>query len=445
MERKLEKNIFKLSLPIFIELLFYMLLGTVDTIMLNEYSDYAVSAVVNATSISNLFTVCLSVIATGIVVVLTRTLGAKDHESEAKIVGSGLIFNSVLGVVIATILCITSPFLLTIMKADSTIIEYSESYLRIISFGIIAMAISNACSAIFRSYGKPLVIMKIVIVSNIINIVVNYTLIFGNFGLPELGVIGAAVGTLVSNVFSVICALVCLFKILGYSPRTIIFSLEHLKEILRIGIPSALENFLYNLSQFIVMISVNLVLIGGEFGLAATARAYVQIILNFVMLFSIAISSGNQIVVGYYIGEMKFKEAKEFTFRNFKTILCAVFIVLFIVNIFWRQLIGLLTDDINIINALNGVFIVAILLEVGRACNLLFIAALRTTGDIIFPVIMGVISMFTLSALGSYILGVHLGFGIIGLFIAQALDESFRGLFMLLRWKNKNFDLLYNI
>ncbi len=75
--------------------------------------------------------------------------------------------------------------------------------------------------------------------------------------------------------------------------------------------------------------------------------------------------------------------------------------------------------------------------EIGRTMNLLFIFSLRSANDAVFPVIMGVISMFGISVLFSYILGIQLGYGVIGVFIAMSMDECFRGVFMFWRWRSK--------
>lgn len=436
MERKLQKNIFKLALPIFIELLCFTLLGTIDTLMLNSYSDSAVSSIANANTIINLFSVMLTVVATGVVVILTKTLGAKNKNDEGKIVGTGLLFNFLLGLIIALLLFVTGGLLLKILNTNPPVIGDASTYLRIISFGILFVSISHATGAIFRSYGKPFVVMTIAIISNVLNVFINYCLIFGNFGCPELGVMGAAIGTMFSNIFASIIALICLNKILGYSIFKLKICTTQLKNIFKIGGPAAAEHFLYNLSQFMIMIAVNSVLIDGITDHSASTRAYISVVLNFVMLFSISIANGNQIIVGYYVGENKFEEAKKFTFKSFRYSVYIVSVVVIFLNIFWRQIMGLLISNEVVLESINGVFIVVIFLELGRICNIVFIAALRAIGDIIFPVIMGVISMFGVAVLFSFIFTFGFKLGIIGIFIAQALDECFRGVFMLFRWKN---------
>lgn len=439
-DNKLKKNIFQIAIPIFIELLFFTLLGTVDTLMLNIYSETAVDAVVNANSIINLFTVLLTVVASGIVVVLTKTLGAKKKEQEASVVGTGLLFNIGLGLIIALVLFTIGPLLLIVIKTDANVIEFSKNYLKIISFGFVGLGISQACGAIFRSYGKPMVVMSIAIVSNIINIIINGILIFGLFGAPELGSTGAAIGTLTSNLFAGMTALVCVCVILKYNHKNLIFSKEQLMNIFRIGIPSAFEYFLYNMSHFFIMISVNSIVIVGSVNSTATIRGFVLIVLNYVMLFSLSFANSNQIITGYYIGEGEFVKAKEFTLRNFKYALCVVIPIVVLLSVFWRPIMGIFLDDPIALDALKGVFIATIMLEIGRTSNIVFITALRTVNDIVFPVVMAVISMYGIAVLFSFILGVWCGLGLLGVFIAAALDECLRGFFMYFRWKKKDFN-----
>ncbi len=139
---------------------------------------------------------------------------------------------------------------------------------------------------------------------------------------------------------------------------------------------------------------------------------------------------------------IEYLKAKSFTLKNFRYALIIVLIVVTILNFTWKNIFGLLTDDPLIIESLTGVFYIAFFLEIGRTSNVVFIAALRTVDDIIFPVILGVISMYGIAVLFSYILAIQCNLGLLGVFIAQAMDECFRGSFMYLRWKKKDFELL---
>ena len=100
------------------------------------------------------------------------------------------------------------------------------------------------------------------------------------------------------------------------------------------------------------------------------------------------------------------------------------------------RLIGIFTDNSEVITLGSNIIIINIILEIGRTTNLVIIACLRGAGDVYFPTICAIFSMWVISALGSYFLAVMLGFGIYGLWIALAADECFRGILMIWRWKS---------
>lgn len=109
------------------------------------------------------------------------------------------------------------------------------------------------------------------------------------------------------------------------------------------------------------------------------------------------------------------------------------------VYIFRFEILDLFTQDPEII-ALAALLIAgSILLEAGRVFNLIFISCLKATGDIKFPVKMGILSMWGIGVAMSYLLGVHWGYGVFGAWMAIAMDEWFRGIIMAYRWRAKKW------
>ena len=102
---------------------------------------------------------------------------------------------------------------------------------------------------------------------------------------------------------------------------------------------------------------------------------------------------------------------------------------------FRYQLIGIFTSDPEVINFGANILLLNIVLEFGRATNLVLIACLRGAGDVIYPTGCAIFSMWAISVFGSYLLAVVFGMGIYGLWIALAADECFRGIMMIIRWK----------
>ncbi|MFA6801380.1 MAG: MATE family efflux transporter [Acholeplasmataceae bacterium] len=432
--KQLEKNIFKISWPIFLELLFFTLLGTVDTIMLSNYSDTAVGSVGVSNRILNLIAILVNIVAAGIGVVVAQYLGANQIKKAKDAAVTGVVGNFILGIFLSGILIFFGEWFIHLIGTNDIFIDDSVIYLKIVGFSTLFISLRVGLSTIFRSFSHPKVVMYIMGVGNLVNIVMNAILIYGLFGIPSLGVEGAAIGTLVARIVMVILLIIYTYKILNIKLHKIRFYVEHLKKILFVGIPSALENVMYNIAQIIILVFVNRMVPD-----AVIAQSYIALILSFVFIFSFSFAIGNSIIVGYYIGEGEFEKAHKETNHTIKIAFITLFVVTSLLNIFAYPLISLFTSNPEITKMIRQVLYLSLFIEIGRSMNLVFISALRSAGDTIFPVVMAVISMFGISVVFSYLFGLRLELGILGVFIATAMDEIFRGFSMFIRWQSKKW------
>ena len=432
--KKLEKNIFKLSWPIFVELLFFTLLGTVDTIMLSNYSDTAVGSVGVSNRILFLFAIVVNVLALGIGVVSAQYLGANQEQKAKDTVVTGVFGNLILGVFLSAIVMLFGRQFITLIGTDAVFLEDSTIYIRIVGFSLVFVSIRVGLSTAFRSFSHPKVVMVIMGIGNLVNIAINAVLIYGLFGAPALGVEGAAIGTLVARIVMVILLIIFAYRILKIKLHKIRLYITQLKKILYVGVPAATENVMYNIAQVLILFFINQ--ISPE---AVIAQSYIMLILSYVFIFTFAVASGNSIIVGYYIGERNPEPALKHTFKTFRIAFILIVIITGLVNIFAYPLIGLFTTDPEITKMVRQVLYLAIIIEIGRSMNMIFIAALRSAGDTIFPVVMAVISMFGIAVLFTYIFAIRLELGIIGVFLALSMDEIFRGLSMTFRWSRKKW------
>lgn len=438
MKTKLQKNIFILTIPIFIELAFFIMMGSVDTIMISSYEKInplaigSVAAVGNAATVINLFGVLLNVVSTGISVVVSQYLGANKDSDAKKTILTGIIMQVLIGLMIATTLLIFGNLLFKSIGTPDEIVGLSYKYLFYTAISLVFVAISNAISASLRSHGKTTPVMVTVMVANVFNVIFNFILIYGYFGLPELGIEGAAIATMLMRFFTMIVSVILLYRIIGLSIFKLKFEKIYMQKILKVGVPSALENMTYNVLQFAVLSFVNK--LGTEM---ITARTYINTMLSYIYLFSGSFAAANAIITGYYIGE----EDSEGAYKNtIKTTMIAISIVLFVVllvNLFSTPIAKFFTEDPLIIKTIKNVLWFAFLLEIGRALNLIIIQALRATGDTTFPLIMAIFSMLGIGISSAYIYGTVLNLGLIGIYLGLVSDELFRGLVMLYRWVSK--------
>ena len=202
----------KLVLPIFIETSLVMMLGAVDTVMLSQHSDNAVAAVGVVNQLVNLAVLVFQVISFGTTVLCSQYLGAGLKERMVQATGVAILLNVCTGALISAGLYLGSSFLLTLMGLRPELMAEGVSYMRIVGAFAFFQAVSLAISASLRSADKVIYPMMVTVVVNLLNIVGNYTLIFGKLGMPALGVEGAAISTSIARGVSMVILAIILFR-----------------------------------------------------------------------------------------------------------------------------------------------------------------------------------------------------------------------------------------
>ena len=282
-QENIRRRLFKLAAPIFIETLLIMMLGAVDVIMLSRHSDNSVAAVGVVNQIIVLTFLIFEVINLGTSVLCSQYLGAKMHKNVVQVVGVSLLMNLVVGVSVSLFLFGLNETILQWMGLTPELMKDGTDYMRIVGAFAFFQAISLTLSASLRSANKAIYPMMVTVVVNILNIIGNYTLIFGEFGFPEMGVEGAAISTAFSRGVSMVILFIILFRkhirkfpLAYFRP----FPFKELKNLLKVGLPSAGEQLSYSSSQVVITYFINV--LGTE---ALAARTYSVNIIMFSFLF----------------------------------------------------------------------------------------------------------------------------------------------------------------
>ncbi|WP_195927220.1 MATE family efflux transporter [Turicibacter sanguinis] len=432
-----KKSLFQLSWPIFIELTLFMLMGMVDTFMLSAYSDNAVAAVGMSNQVINLIGVMFNFVAAGTIILVSQNLGAKNQTKACEVSIVSIGANFLIGIILSVVMITCSKYILTFMNTPLEIMDITLNYTKIIGSFLFLMAIQPVLSGILRSFGYTKHSMIITLIANLINICGNALFIYGLLGVKELGPVGVAISTVFSRFVTVVLIAVIIYRKIEFKFSTHFFKswpLQDVKNILKIGVPSALEQLAYSTSQVIIISFVSML---GT--LAITTRVYTGNISMFVYLFSLAIAQGNQVLVGYLIGE---KKTDEVSHQTFKTQRLAVSVSLGLSIICYLGsdfLFGIFTSDANILSLGHTLLLINVFLEIGRATNLVLTNALKAAGDINYPFILGIVGMWVICIPVAYVLGIWFGLGLAGIWIAFAVDECFRGLVFTIRWKSQKW------
>lgn len=433
-QTNIKKGLTKLVVPIFIETLLIMMLGAVDTIMLSQYSDESVAAVGVVNQIVMFAFLIFEVINIGTSVLCSQYLGAKMQKNMVQVVGVALLFNLVIGLLISAILHYGATTLLGWMGLRPELLKYGIGYMQIVGAFAFFQAISFTISASLRSADKAIYPMMVTVLVNIMNIIGNYSLIFGKLGMPALGAEGAAISTSVARGVSMVVLFVILFR--KHIPRFPLhyfrpFPWVELKNLLKVGLPSAGENMSYSFSQIVITYFINI--LGNN---ALATRTYTVNIVMFVYLFAIAMAQGGAISIGHLVGQKKIRAA----YLLGKYVMRLSILVSLVLSCVWAAsghfIFSMLTDNQEIIKMGVTIMMVDIIVEIGRAVNIYATNALRSAGDVNFPFYVGVAVQWTVSVGFSYLFGIYWGWGLVGMWCAFLLDENIRALLFVKRWNS---------
>jgi len=429
----LSKQLAALAGPILVETLLIMMLGAVDTFMLSRHSDDSVAAVGMVNQLVNFVLLIFEVISIGTSILCSQYVGAGLRDKVIQVVGISLLFNLASGLLFSFILHRWAGALLGMMGLREALLPEGLSYMKIVGGFVFLQAVSLAISAALRSADKAVWPMLVSAIVNVLNIFGNYSLIFGRFGMPALGVTGAAISTVICRGVSVILLIILLKKKhIPHFPRELFrpFPWRELGNLLKIGIPSAGEHMSYALSQIVITYFINIM---GNAALAT--RTYCQNIVMFGYVFSLAVAQGGAIVIGHLVGMRKTGAAFILGKRILRVVVTASVSFSVLTALFGNLIFSFLTENPQIIAMGTAILWVDVLVETGRAVNFFGVQSLRATGDIYFPVTVGIIVCWTVSVGFSYLFGITLAGGLVALWCAFFLDENIRGFIFIRRWK----------
>ena len=432
-----KKNLISLIIPIFFELLLVTIVGNIDTIMLGYYSDEAVGAIGGITQLLNIQNVIFSFINMATAILTAQFLGAKDYKRVKQVISVSLVLNVLLGLILGGIYLFFWESLLQKINLPAELIGIGKYYFQMVGGLCILQGIILSCGAILKSHGRPTETLIINVGVNILNIIGNAFFIFGWLGMPVLGPTGVGISTVISRGIGCVAAfyMMCKYCNFTFNKKYIKpFPFKIVKNILSIGFPTAGEHLAWNVGQLMIVAMVNTM---GTTIIAS--RTYLMLISSFTMTLSIALGQGTAIQIGHLVGAGEIKEVYHKCLKSLKIALIFAFVTTSLVFLFRKPIMSIFTTNPDILKASLKIFPLMILLEMGRVFNIVIINSLHAAGDIKFPMFMGITCVFSVAVLFSYLFGISLGWGLAGIWLANAMDEWIRGLAMYFRWKSKKW------
>ena len=439
-----------LSFPVILGLLGHTIVQLVDNIMVGQLGTTELAAI----SLGNSFVfIAMSLgigFSTAITPLVAQADGRKDREAAQDVLSHGVVLCTVLGVSLF-IAVFSARKLMYSMGQPPAVVEFAFPYLKWVAASLIPLIIFQAYKQFTDGLSKTRPAMYATVFSNILNIILNYFLIFGYGGFPKMGVEGAAIGTLIARTGAVIFILLLiqyhpLFN--GYSLR-ISFKKQRIslfKKILSLGFPSALQMF-FEVAFFTMAIWMSGIL-------GKNSQAANQIALNLsAMTFMFAMGLGvvAMIRVGNQFGMKTYADLRRIAISLF--LLIGLFDVLFcIIYLSFNEQLPWIylenygaatpTDTLEVVSIAAGLLLVSGFFQITDGLQAVILGALRGIQDVNVPTTLTFISYMVIGFPVSYYLGLKTSLGAMGIWLGLLTGLSTSALLLFLRFQHQTKKLL---
>ncbi len=295
----------RFAMPVLAAMLLQTMYGAVDMMVVGQFATAAdASAISTGSWIMTIVTSLVMGVATGTTVLLGRRLGEGKPQEAGAVIGTSVILFTVLGLILTAVVAGFAPAIARLMRAPAEAMEATVTYIRICAAGSVFIVAYNVLGSIFRGIGNSTIPLLTVAIACVTNIVVDLLLV----AVLDMATAGAAIATVFAQCFSVVLSLLIISR--QRLPFTVCkedfrFRPDQMKEIVRIGIPVALQDVLVNVSFLVLTAIVN------SLGVVISAGVGVaEKLCGFVMLAPSAFSQTMTSVVAQNMGAQKPQRAK---------------------------------------------------------------------------------------------------------------------------------------
>ncbi len=430
----IRREVIALAMPAMGEQLLSMVVGIVHTFLVGHLGAAPLAAVGLAQQWVMMAVTLFSAIGTGATAMIARFIGAREPENANQVLRQAILMGSGLGLVVMVLGVSLARPAVMLLGAPDDVVDFSTSYLRVASSVLFFSFLMYIGNASLRGAGDTRTPLYVMLVVNVVNVVVAWTAINGPFGLPQLGVVGSALGMVAGHLSGGTLVMVLLLK--GRSGlklrlRGLRLDLDLIRRILRIGLPSGIEQVMMRTGQ---MFFARILAALGTLAYAANQVAINGWSLSFMPGFGFALAATT--LVGQALGARDPEDAERRGYTAYRISAVVMSIVGLMLVLFPAQIISFFIDDPEVIALgilpLRTVGFIQPLL----AASMVFAGGLRGAGDTRFPMVMTASTIWFIRLPLGYLFALVFGWGLAGAWTAMALDMSIRGIGNFFRWRS---------
>ncbi|MCO4781718.1 MAG: MATE family efflux transporter [Candidatus Cloacimonetes bacterium] len=428
-------TLFSLAIPIIGGMLSQNLLNLVDIAMVGQLGSAALAAVGLCGFMNFMAVGLLMGFSSGVQAISARRIGENKSDEAAKPLNSALLIITLLSVITSSIVYLAIPYLLPLLNSDSKVVILGTDYLSIRIFGVVFVGLNASFRGFFNGIGLATIYLRTLVVMHFLNILFNYLLIFGKFGFPEMGVSGAAVGTLISLFFGTALYFIqAKFIASKYGFLSKKASFQEIKSLISISFPQSITQIMFatGLTTLFVII--------GKIGTVELAAA--NILIN-VMLVAILPGIGfgftSATLCSQALGRRDMDDAYQWAIDIVKVGFLVISCLGLLMVLFPQHILGIFTTETEVVDvAVNSLRLTGFFISLD-ACGMILMHSLLGVGDSKHVMIVSSVLQWGFFLPLAYVLGVYLKFGLISIWIMQGAYRLIQALIFAKTWHNRNW------
>jgi len=434
------KRILKLALPAIAGLSSQMIVSLVDAAMVGrlEEAKYALAAMGLGVLATWALISFFSSLATGTHVLVARKFGERDYQSCALTLNNSLIIAVTVGTIVTLLAVLAAYPAADFFAADKTVGKYAGEFIFFRFLGIPFFLITVSFRGFFFGINKTKIFMFSGVIINLLNIIFNYILIYGKFGLPRMGVAGSGLGSTIATAFdSIFYLIIILLPSYRYRYKTFKnFKLNFniIKTIYKISLPVSFQNvfILIGFLSFVAIIGII-----GTTEQAASQAVISTLFISFLPCFGFGIAV--QTLVGNNIGSNKLNLAKIYGFETAKIATYYTLLLGILFILFPQIILIIITNDQSIIEVAKAPLRVAGFAQIFYATGVVLANGLQAAGKTMFVMVSEVITNLFVFVPLAYFLGIYLGLGLTWAWVALPVYIIAYSLIIFLKFYGKDW------
>ena len=422
-----------LAYPVVLSQLGHIMVGVVDTAMVGQIGTVPQAAVALSNSLYTLVLVFGLGVSYGVTPLVAAADSTKHFAENAKLLKHGVVINTVLGILLFVLLFFTSP-VLNLFNQKKEVVDMAIPFLNVMMLGMIPLCIFSGFKQFTEGLSFTKIAMVITVGANLLNVLLNYLLIFGHWGLPKMGLMGACWATFISRVVMAIGMFLYVyfnkhFKVYWKGFNKIKITKVLTKKILDIGVPSGLQ-WVFEVGAF----SFAVIMIGW---ISATAQAAHQVALSIAAttyMMASGLSAAASVRVGNELGLKNREGVRTAGFSAFIIVLVFMSLMATCFILFRNYLPLLFNNNADVIAVSSSLIVIAAFFQLSDGTQVVGLGALRGMKDVKIPTIITLIAYWIIGLPMSYVFAFKFNFGVQGIWYGLSLGLGIAAVLLFLRF-----------